>query len=128
MLPGESNAKWEAHRQSIVSTLAPVGPIETELAERVAAALRRLRRVTAYEEAAIGERQHLETVSTLLLPHPLDLDKIIRFEAHLTRQLYQALHELEAMRIERRGQLAPLLRVDVNAAADAFAGPHSTTV
>jgi len=70
----------------------------------------------------------LETVSTLLLPHPLDLDKIIRFEAHLTRQLYQALHELEAMRIERRGQLAPLLRVDVNAAADAFAGPHSTTV
>jgi hypothetical protein len=82
-----------------VSTLAPVGPIEPELAERVASALRRLRRVTAYEEAAIGERQHLETVSARLLPHPLDLDKIIRFEAHLTRQLYHALHELEAMRI-----------------------------
>jgi hypothetical protein len=32
------------------------------------------------------------------------------------------------MRIERRGQVAPLLRVDVTDAADAFAGPHSTIV
>ena len=67
----------------------------------------------AYEEAAIGERQDLEAASARLLPHPLDIDKVIRYEAHLSRQLYQALHELEAMRAERRGQPTPLLRVDV---------------
>jgi hypothetical protein len=32
------------------------------------------------------------------------------------------------MRIERRGQVAPLLRVDVTDAADVFPGPDATTV
>jgi hypothetical protein len=91
----------------------PPGPVELVLAERVAAALWRLRRVAAYEEAAIAERRHLATASARLLPHPVDVDRIIRFEAHLTRQLYQALHELESLRAERRGQPMPLLRVDV---------------
>ena len=54
-----------------------------------------------------------QSASARLLPHPLDIDKIIRFEAHLNRQLYQALHQLEAMRAERHGQSTPLLRVDV---------------
>ena len=39
-----------------------------------------------------------------------------------------ALHELEAMRTERRGQMAPLLRVDVTDAAGVFPGPDATTV
>jgi hypothetical protein len=100
-------------RQAIVDALAPAGPVELALAERVATALWRLQRVTAYEGAAIAERQHLATASARLLPHPLDIDKIIRYEAHLNRQLYQALHQLEAMRAERHGQSTPLLRVDV---------------
>jgi hypothetical protein len=104
-------------------------PDRDRASRSVASALRRLRCVTAYEEAAIGERQHLETVGARLLPHPLDLHNIIRFEAHLTRQLYQALHELEAMRTERRrGQVAPLPRVGVTDAAGVFPGPDATTV
>jgi hypothetical protein len=113
VVPGESTTEWEGSRQAIVDALAPAGPVELALAERVATALWRLRRVAAYEPAAIAERQHLPTASARLLPHPLDLDKIIRYEAHLNRQLYQALHQLEAMRAERRGQSTPLLRVDV---------------
>jgi hypothetical protein len=113
VVPGESTTEWEGSRQAIVDALAPAGPVELALAERVATALWRLRRVAAYEAAAIAERQHLPTASARLLPHPLDLDKIIRYEAHLNRQLYQALHQLEAMRAERRGQSTPLLRVDV---------------
>jgi hypothetical protein len=91
------------------------------LADRVASAVWRLHRVTAYEEAAIAERQDLETASARLLPHPLDIDKIIRYEAHLSRQLYQALHEFESMRAERRGQPAPLVRIDVHDAPDRMA-------
>ena len=58
--------------------------------ERVASALWRLHRVTAYEEAAMAERQDLELASARLLPHPLDIDKVVRYEAHLSRQLYQS--------------------------------------
>jgi hypothetical protein len=114
VVPGESPMDWELHRQTIVDALVPVGPVELALAERIASALWRLRRVAAYEEAALAERQDLATPSARLLPHPLDLDKIIRFEAHLNRQLYQALHELESRRAERRGESAPLVRVDVH--------------
>jgi hypothetical protein len=113
VVPGESPTEWELSRQGIVDALGPAGPVELALAERVATTLWRLRRVAAYETAAIAERQHLATASARLLPHPLDIDKVIRFEAHLNRQVYQALHQLEAMRAERRGQPTPLLRVDV---------------
>jgi hypothetical protein len=102
--------------------MTPVGPLEAALAERVASALWRLRRVTAYEDAAIAERRRLEARSARLLPHPLDIEKIIRYEAHLSRQCYQTLHELEALRAERRGRPAPLLRVDVKGAAEPRTG------
>ena len=81
----------------------------------------RQHRVTAYEEAAIAERHDLESPSARLLPSPFDLDKIIRYEAHLSRQLFQALHELEAMRAQRRGQETPLVRVDVQDAPSSVA-------
>ncbi len=48
-------------------------------------------------------------------------------EAHLSRQLYQALHELEAMRAGRRGQAAPLVRVDVQGAPDLIAAAGALT-
>ena len=127
VVPRESSSAWEAYRTAIVDALAPIGPVETTLAERVASAVWRLRRVAAYEEAVIAEREHLETASARLLPHPLDIDKIIRYEAHLTRQFYQALHELESMRAARRGQPAPLLRVDVHGPAEKLAATEVAT-
>jgi hypothetical protein len=36
VVPGESSDEWETHRRTIVESLAPVGPVETALAERVA--------------------------------------------------------------------------------------------
>jgi len=65
--------------------------------------------------------------SARLLPHPNDIDKIIRYEAHLSRQLYQALHELESMRAARRGQPAPLHRVDVYGSAAELAATDAAT-
>jgi len=114
ILPGECSTDWQTHRTNIIDALAPVGALETALAEHVASVLWRLRRVMMYESASIDERQHLEQLSARLLPHPLDIDKIIRYEAHLRRLLYEALHELEAMQDARHGKPTPLLRVDVN--------------
>ena len=76
---------WQTHRTNIIDALAPVGALETALAEHVASVLWRLRPVMMYESASIDERQHLEQLSARLLPHPLDIDKIIRYEAHLRR-------------------------------------------
>jgi hypothetical protein len=48
-----------------------------------------------------------------ILPEDDTLLKIARYEAHLSRHLYQALHELEALQIKRSGGNAPLARLDV---------------
>jgi hypothetical protein len=47
------------------------------------------------------------------LPDGKTLEKIARYEAHLSRQFYQALHELEALQKHRTGGEAPLARLDV---------------
>ena len=52
VLPGEHPDAWQAHLEGIVRDLAPAGPLEAELAGRVALCLWRLRRVAAYENAA----------------------------------------------------------------------------
>jgi hypothetical protein len=49
VIPGEDTDAWEAHRAGIVGALAPAGPLEEELAGRVALALWRLRRAAAFE-------------------------------------------------------------------------------
>lgn len=49
-----------------------------------------------------------------ILPDNKTLEKIARYEAHLSRQLYQALHELESLQKHRTtGEGVPLARLDV---------------
>jgi hypothetical protein len=49
-----------------------------------------------------------------LLPDDKTLEKIARYEAHLSRQLYHALHELENLQKHRTtGEGTPLARLDV---------------
>jgi hypothetical protein len=64
VLPGEDPRGWEEHRAGILRSLAPAGPLETELAGRVALSLWRLRRVAAYEAAvtAVGLEEVAEAV------------------------------------------------------------------
>jgi hypothetical protein len=49
-----------------------------------------------------------------LLPDEKTLEKVARYEAHLSRGLYKALHELEALQVRRQGGAAPLARLDVD--------------
>jgi hypothetical protein len=49
-----------------------------------------------------------------LLPDEKTLEKVAHYEAHLPRQLYKALHELEALQARREGGSAPLARLDVD--------------
>ena len=52
-VPGEDVETWEQFRDGLVSDLAPVGFLETELADRVALLSWRLRRVICYEAGVI---------------------------------------------------------------------------
>jgi hypothetical protein len=67
---------------------------------------------------AAGRKERTEEeVSRLqrerILPAEDTLQKVARYEAHLWRQLAQALHELEALQARRSGRPAPLARLDV---------------
>jgi hypothetical protein len=49
-----------------------------------------------------------------LLPDEQTLEKVARYEAYLSRGLYKALHELEAVQTRRTGGAAPLARLDLD--------------
>ena len=49
-----------------------------------------------------------------VVPDTRDLDKIMRYEAHLHRQCLQTLHELEAFQARRRGEQTHLARLDIS--------------
>jgi hypothetical protein len=82
--------------------------------EREAKAYEMLRKDPYAEALVSGEAHRKHRLRTQLLPDQEDLDVLIRYEAHLNRQLYQALHELEARQARRTGEPAPLARLDVN--------------
>lgn len=71
------------------------------------------------ESHVMGEAHRKHRLRTQLVPDREDLDRLIRYEAHLNRQLYQALHELEARQARRAGEPAPLARLDVNTLSEA---------
>jgi hypothetical protein len=60
------------------------------------------------------EREISRKARERILPDETTLQKISRYEAHLSRQLYQALHELENLQRHRTtGEGVPLARLDV---------------
>jgi hypothetical protein len=61
----------------------------------------------------VDEDEILLRKATRVLPARDDLDKIMRYEAHLHRQCIQTLHELEAIQIRRQGGTSPLARLDI---------------
>ncbi len=125
VIPGVERVEdWEAHRAGVLESLAPADYLETVLAERVALAAWRLRRVTAYEVAETAEVHQAggDAPSRARLPAADKLEKLQRYESHLTRQFYQALHELEALQVRRRGERTPLARLDLQGLPDTSEG------
>jgi hypothetical protein len=117
VIPGiERLEDWKAHRVGIIASLAPVGELEAKLASRCALLLWRLNRIVAYEQAEYARAN--EGHEDFRLPAGNELDKIMRYEAHLSRQLYQAKHELEVLQKQRRGEPTPLARLDVQGAPE----------
>ncbi|CAA9277114.1 MAG: hypothetical protein AVDCRST_MAG93-2949 [uncultured Chloroflexia bacterium] len=60
------------------------------------------------------EKEHLHIQAREGMPSPHVADKIAKYEAHIERTLYRAMHELEAMQERRLGKPAPLARLEVH--------------
>ena len=68
-------------------------------------------------EAEKVERDLRNIARERLLPDDKILEKVSRYEAHLSRLMFKALHELEALQVRRSGGTAPLARLDVDGLA-----------
>jgi hypothetical protein len=68
-------------------------------------------------EAEKVERDLRNMARERLLPDEKTLEKVARYEAHLSRLMFKALHELEAIQVRRSGGAAPLARLDVDGLA-----------
>jgi hypothetical protein len=68
-------------------------------------------------EAEKVERDLRNMARERLLPDETTLQKVARYEAHLSRLFHKALHELEALQVRRAGGAAPLARLDVDGLA-----------
>jgi CRISPR/Cas system-associated endonuclease Cas1 len=61
------------------------------------------------------ENEEAARQAAQILPSPVVLDKILRYEATVERQLYRAMNQLERLQRRRNGeQVPPPLTVDVS--------------
>jgi hypothetical protein len=76
-------------------------------------------RSAAYKKEEV-EREISRKARERILPDEKTLEKITRYEAHLSRQLYHALHELENLQKHRTtGEGTPLARLDLQGSISA---------
>ena len=87
----------------------PFSKSETSNADIIAIIDNRLERLATFKEYAI-EREKLAVDAEcrgLSLPSADVIDKLVRYEAHLDRQLYRAMDQLERLQRQRRGESVP---------------------
>lgn len=124
VLPAEQPA-YEAHSADLKASLAPKDYLEELLVERVALCLWRLQRLTVWEGALMKGNMQGARLESLLQDREVSdeeagvlseaqVNRLTRYEAHLERSMYRALHELEALQSRREGRAAPLARVEVH--------------
>jgi hypothetical protein len=117
----EYMAEWDGWTISLVreciSAIASAAKEDEE--ELIEAATERARlEIISAKAAAERVEQDLARMSReRLLPDDKTLEKISRYEAHLSRLFHKSLHELEALQIRRAGGAAPLARLDVDGLA-----------
>jgi hypothetical protein len=109
-------ALWTvADLRQFLAALAQLRAVEVE--DLLGDALDGLDEQSTRAESQLAEidRQLDRSRHSRLLTDSDNIDKVVRYEAHLTRQLNSTLHELEALQARRQGQPTPLARVELSA-------------
>ena len=111
-------AEWEGWTVSLVrkciSAIASAAKEEEEGLIEAATERARLDIISAKTAAERVEQELARMSRERLLPDDRTLERVARYEAHLSRLFHKALHELEAMQTRRLGAVAPLARLDVD--------------
>jgi hypothetical protein len=120
--PDEYMAEWDGWTVSLVRACisAIASAVKEDQEELIEAATQRARlEIISAKAAAERVEQELARMSReRLLPDEKTLEKVARYEAHLSRLFHKALHELEALQIRRSGGISPLARLDVDGLAE----------
>jgi hypothetical protein len=114
-------AEWDGWtvgmvREYIDSMASQAGEAPEELLE-AATEKARLDVISAKQAAERVEKDLKRMSRERLLPRVEVMEKVARYEAHLSRLFHKALHELEALQARRSGGSAPLARLDVDGLA-----------
>jgi hypothetical protein len=107
VIPGESPEEWEAHRSGVVESLAPVGLLEVNLAERAALLLWRLQRLARYEAQTVAAAMEDLDVPDLRTPD----DPLASFGAIRTTRTFTRADQLRDLRKELRAARTELAAV-----------------
>ncbi|AFZ67896.1 hypothetical protein [Deinococcus peraridilitoris] len=105
--------EWEAAELPGVLALARE-VLGDKLAQEAHFTLCTWEREAALLPAYLARAEQLRNNAARVLPDDRTLEKLQRYEAHLERQLYKALHELEAIQERRKGNATPLARLEVH--------------
>ena len=110
--------EWDGWTVSLVrgciSAIASAAKEDEEKLIELATERARLDIISAKAAARRVEQDLTRMESERLLPDDKTLEKVARYEAHLSRLLHKSLHELEALQIRRSGGSAPLARLEVD--------------
>ncbi len=120
--PEDEAADWDGWtasliRESIRAIASVAGKDQARLIE-VANGRARLQVIGAKAAVERMEQDLARMSRERLLPDEKTLEKVARYEAHLSRLFHKALHELEALQTRRLGRSAPLARLDVEGNAE----------
>jgi hypothetical protein len=111
-------SEWDGWTVSLmrecISAIASTANKEEEGLIEAATERARLDIISAKAAAERVEQDLARMSRERLLPDEKTLEKVARYEAHLSRLFHKALHELEAMQTRRSGAVAPLARLDVD--------------
>jgi hypothetical protein len=111
----EYDVPWTASSvRTAVTTVAKIAGKNPE--KLVEAATERARLEVVRTKRAVEELEGdlKDKRRARLLPDGETLEKVARYEAHLSRLFHKDLHELEAMQARKAGGAAPLARLDVD--------------
>jgi len=122
----ENQEDYDDMLHSLQKDLQPVGTLEEMLVEKIAICNWRLARVLRCENAEIrrnfafktnfldfpglpmDRNPELDAIrSHLSLPDKESMEKLMRYEGSINRQLFQAMNQLERLQRQRKGELVP---------------------
>jgi len=125
LIRDENREDYEAFRDTMADNLQPEGSVESLLAERIITAAWRLRRAVRLERdvihSVVDSKMHhrrlfpgvheneLEPTSSSIAADTIRntdaYGKLSRYEAHLERSMYRALHELQRLQMARHNNV-----------------------